>query len=52
MIVTYAFSCYQIGISYILEVGQYCQKFSTEDIDWAAVEKLVLATKDHPALLG
>jgi hypothetical protein len=44
--------CHQVGINYILEVGEFCEKHTSEEVDWNGLEKLILATRDHPALLG
>ena len=44
--------CYAVGLGVIVSLCSITEVHSTSDIDFAALEKMVLAVRDHPALVA
>lgn len=44
--------CYAVGLGVIVSLGTITEVHSTSNIDFAALEKRVLAVRDHPAVVG
>ena len=44
--------CYAVGMGVLVSLITLTEVHSTADIDFAEVEKRVLAVRDHPALAG
>ena len=46
------FRCYAVGLGVIVSLCSITEVHFTTDINFEALEKMVLSVKDHPALIG